>query len=122
VHPGHTRGRRLSWCGKCPPCKGGPFQLMRFLNRLETGRGVHADLEALENLCRILPGSGKARRREKPSCQRFRSRARRQGYPVLFTPTGALVQRLPSRWNFQPAWFFCAWSNPNTSKRGHRAM
>jgi len=46
-------------CGQCPPCKGGTFQLMRLLNRLDTGRGVRADLDALENLCRILPGSGR---------------------------------------------------------------
>ena len=46
-------------CGQCPPCKGGTFQLMRLLNRIDTGRGVRADLEALENLCRILPGSGR---------------------------------------------------------------
>ncbi|ALL70558.1 NADH-quinone oxidoreductase chain F 2 (plasmid) [Paraburkholderia caribensis MBA4] len=46
-------------CGQCPPCKGGTFQMMRLLNRLDTGRGVRADLEALENLCRILPGSGR---------------------------------------------------------------
>ncbi|QGZ58617.1 complex I 51 kDa subunit family protein [Paraburkholderia acidiphila] len=46
-------------CGQCPPCKGGTFQLMRLLNRLDTGRGVRADLDSLENLCRILPGSGR---------------------------------------------------------------
>ncbi|WP_019450925.1 NADH-ubiquinone oxidoreductase-F iron-sulfur binding region domain-containing protein [Cupriavidus sp. BIS7] len=46
-------------CGQCPPCKGGTFQLMRILNRIDTGRGVHSDLESLENLCRILPGSGR---------------------------------------------------------------
>jgi NADH-quinone oxidoreductase subunit F len=46
-------------CGQCPPCKGGTFQLTRLLNRIDTGRGVHGDLEALENLCRILPGSGR---------------------------------------------------------------
>ena len=46
-------------CGQCPPCKGGTFQLTRLLNRIDTGRGVRADLEALENLCRILPGSGR---------------------------------------------------------------
>jgi len=46
-------------CGQCPPCKGGTFQLMRILNRIDTGRGVRADLEALENLCRLLPGSGR---------------------------------------------------------------
>jgi NADH-quinone oxidoreductase subunit F len=46
-------------CGQCPPCKGGTFQMMQILNRIDTGRGVRADLEALENLCRILPGSGR---------------------------------------------------------------
>jgi NADH-quinone oxidoreductase subunit F len=46
-------------CGQCPPCKGGTFQLTRLLNRIDTGRGVRADLEALENLCSILPGSGR---------------------------------------------------------------
>ncbi|MBB5402683.1 complex I 51 kDa subunit family protein [Paraburkholderia youngii] len=46
-------------CGQCPPCKGGTFQMMRLLNRLDTGRGVRADLDALENLCRVLPGSGR---------------------------------------------------------------
>ena len=46
-------------CGQCPSCRGGTFQLMRLLNRIDTGRGVRADLEALENLCRLLPGSGR---------------------------------------------------------------
>jgi len=46
-------------CGQCPPCKGGTFQLARVLNRIDTGRGVRADLEALQNLCRLLPGSGR---------------------------------------------------------------
>jgi NADH-quinone oxidoreductase subunit F len=46
-------------CGQCPPCKGGTFQLMRLLNRIDTGRGVRGDMEALEQLCRILPGSGR---------------------------------------------------------------
>ncbi|MCC8404074.1 SLBB domain-containing protein [Paraburkholderia sp. MMS20-SJTN17] len=46
-------------CGQCPPCKGGTFQMMRLLNRLDTGRGVRADLVALENLCCVLPGSGR---------------------------------------------------------------
>ncbi len=46
-------------CGQCPSCKGGTFQLMRLLNRIDTGRGVRADLDALANLCRILPGSGR---------------------------------------------------------------
>ncbi len=46
-------------CGQCPPCKGGTFQLTRLLNRIDIGRGVRADLDALQNLCRILPGSGR---------------------------------------------------------------
>ena len=46
-------------CGQCPPCKGGTFQMARLLHRIDTGRGVRADLESLENLCRILPGSGR---------------------------------------------------------------
>jgi NADH-quinone oxidoreductase subunit F len=46
-------------CGQCPPCKGGTFQLTRLLDRIDTGRAVRADLVALENLCRILPGSGR---------------------------------------------------------------
>ena len=46
-------------CGQCPSCKGGTFQLTRLLNRIDTGRGVRDDLLALENLCRILPGSGR---------------------------------------------------------------
>jgi NADH-quinone oxidoreductase subunit F len=46
-------------CGQCPPCKGGTFQLTRLLERIEGGRGSRADLDALENLCTILPGSGR---------------------------------------------------------------
>jgi NADH-quinone oxidoreductase subunit F len=46
-------------CGQCPPCKGGTYQMARLLHRIDTGRGVRADLESLENLCRILPGSGR---------------------------------------------------------------
>ena len=39
-------------CGQCPPCKGGTFQMSRLLNRIDTGRGVRRDLEAL---ARSLP-------------------------------------------------------------------
>jgi NADH-quinone oxidoreductase subunit F len=46
-------------CGQCPPCKGGTFQMARLLNRIDTGRGVRRDLDALHNLCSILPGSGR---------------------------------------------------------------
>jgi len=46
-------------CGQCPPCKSGTFQLARVLNRIDTGRGVKSDLDALANLCSLLPGSGR---------------------------------------------------------------
>jgi NADH-quinone oxidoreductase subunit F len=46
-------------CGQCPPCKGGTFQMSRLLNRIDTGRGVRRDLDALRSLCAILPGSGR---------------------------------------------------------------
>ena len=46
-------------CGQCPPCKGGTLQLSRLLNRIDTGKGIQADLDALADLCRILPGSGR---------------------------------------------------------------
>lgn len=46
-------------CGQCPPCKGGTFQMSRLLNRIDTGRGTPHDLDALRNLCGLLPGSGR---------------------------------------------------------------
>ncbi|MCD7097056.1 NADH-ubiquinone oxidoreductase-F iron-sulfur binding region domain-containing protein [Stenotrophomonas sp. MMGLT7] len=46
-------------CGQCPPCKCGTFQMARLLDRLDTGHGTVDDLRALQNLCRILPGSGR---------------------------------------------------------------
>ncbi|MEE7560921.1 NADH-quinone oxidoreductase subunit F, partial [Xanthomonas sp. Kuri4-2] len=46
-------------CGQCPPCKGGTFQMARLLDRIDTGHGTQDDLRALDNLCRILPGSGR---------------------------------------------------------------
>jgi NADH-quinone oxidoreductase subunit F len=33
--------------------------MARLLNRIDTGRGVRRDLDALHNLCSILPGSGR---------------------------------------------------------------
>jgi NADH-quinone oxidoreductase subunit F len=33
--------------------------MSRLLNRIDTGRGVRRDLDALRNLCSILPGSGR---------------------------------------------------------------
>ncbi len=46
-------------CGQCPPCKGGTLQMARLLDRIDTGYGTQDDLRALDNLCRILPGSGR---------------------------------------------------------------
>jgi NADH-quinone oxidoreductase subunit F len=46
-------------CGQCPPCSVGTHQIARLLRRIDTGRGTPADLDALDNLCRLLPGSGR---------------------------------------------------------------
>ncbi|HZV54712.1 MAG TPA: NADH-ubiquinone oxidoreductase-F iron-sulfur binding region domain-containing protein [Rhodocyclaceae bacterium] len=48
-----------SSCGQCPPCKSGTATLSRLLDRIDTGRGTNADLATLENLCAMLPGSGR---------------------------------------------------------------
>jgi NADH-quinone oxidoreductase subunit F len=47
-----------SSCGQCPSCKTGTFYISMLLDRIDTGRGTRADLDALVNLCKILPGSG----------------------------------------------------------------
>jgi NADH-quinone oxidoreductase subunit F len=46
-------------CGQCPPCKVGTHQVSRILGRIEAGAGRPGDLEALENLTQLLPGSGR---------------------------------------------------------------
>lgn len=46
-------------CGQCPPCKTGTYQLAQLLRRIDTGSGLNRDLQALESLCRLLPGSGR---------------------------------------------------------------
>jgi len=46
-------------CGQCPPCKSGTFQIARILERFNSGSSTQGDLAALENLCKILPGSGR---------------------------------------------------------------
>jgi len=48
-----------SSCGQCPPCKTGTATMSRLLDRIDTGRGTAADLNTLENLCAMLPGSGR---------------------------------------------------------------
>lgn len=46
-------------CGQCPSCKIGTHQVARILERIEAGNGRPGDLEALENLTQLLPGSGR---------------------------------------------------------------
>lgn len=46
-------------CGQCPPCKIGTHQVSRILERIEGGAGRPGDLQALENLAALLPGSGR---------------------------------------------------------------
>lgn len=48
-----------SSCGQCPPCKTGTATLSRLIDRIDTGRGTAEDLATLENLCAMLPGSGR---------------------------------------------------------------
>lgn len=48
-----------SSCGQCPPCKSGTATLSRLIDRIDTGRGTADDLATLENLCAMLPGSGR---------------------------------------------------------------
>jgi len=46
-------------CGQCPPCKTGTYQLATLLRRIDTGHATRADLEAVRQLCDLLPGSGR---------------------------------------------------------------
>lgn len=46
-------------CGQCTSCKTGTYQLSRLLRRIDTGMGLSNDIRALENLCSLLPGSGR---------------------------------------------------------------
>jgi NADH-quinone oxidoreductase subunit F len=48
-----------SSCGQCNSCKVGTATMSRLLDRIDTGRGTAADLTTLENLCTMLPGSGR---------------------------------------------------------------
>lgn len=48
-----------SSCGQCPSCKSGTYYFSMLLDKIDTGRGTNADLKNIENLCKILPGSGK---------------------------------------------------------------
>jgi len=48
-----------SSCGQCNSCKVGTATMSRLLDRIDTGRGTASDLNTLENLCTMLPGSGR---------------------------------------------------------------
>jgi NADH-quinone oxidoreductase subunit F len=48
-----------SSCGQCPSCKTGTYYIAMLLNKIDMGLGRRADLDALINLCDILPGSGR---------------------------------------------------------------
>lgn len=48
-----------SSCGQCPSCKIGTHQAARLLQRIEQGWGQPDDLQALDNLVALLPGSGR---------------------------------------------------------------
>ncbi len=48
-----------SSCGQCNSCKVGTATMSRLLDRIDTGRGTASDLASLENLCVMLPGSGR---------------------------------------------------------------
>jgi NADH-quinone oxidoreductase subunit F len=41
-------------CGKCVPCRVGLDKSLRMLNRFTTGEANHADLDALDELCRMI--------------------------------------------------------------------
>jgi bidirectional [NiFe] hydrogenase diaphorase subunit len=41
-------------CGKCTPCRAGTRQALRILDAICTGQGNEADLQQLEELCRLM--------------------------------------------------------------------
>lgn len=48
-----------SSCGQCMSCKTGTATMSLLLDRIDTGRGTATDLATLENLCAMLPGTGR---------------------------------------------------------------
>lgn len=48
-----------SSCGQCPPCTNGTADLARLTRKIATGAARRQDLEQLDGLCQILPGSGR---------------------------------------------------------------
>jgi NADH-quinone oxidoreductase subunit F len=45
-------------CGQCPPCSLGTVHMSELLERIESGDGERADLDALIQLCGIVKGKG----------------------------------------------------------------
>jgi NADH-quinone oxidoreductase subunit F len=48
-----------SSCGQCTSCRTGTATMSLLLDRIDTGRGTATDLATLENLCAMLPGTGR---------------------------------------------------------------
>lgn len=46
-------------CGQCPGCKIGTREMAGLLRTIDAGRGTRADLDHIERLCAMLPGSGR---------------------------------------------------------------
>ena len=46
-------------CGQCPSCSIGTQQMARLLRRIDTGASGPEDVDHLESLCHLLPGSGR---------------------------------------------------------------
>jgi NADH-quinone oxidoreductase subunit F len=46
-------------CGQCPSCRLGTREMSVLLRTIDAGRGVPADLDHLDRLCLMLPGSGR---------------------------------------------------------------
>ncbi len=46
-------------CGQCPSCSIGTQQMARLLRRIDTGAAGPEDVDHLESLCHVLPGSGR---------------------------------------------------------------
>jgi len=46
-------------CGQCPSCKTGTYYLSQLISKIYYEKGAGSDLDQIEDLCRLLPGSGK---------------------------------------------------------------
>jgi NADH:ubiquinone oxidoreductase subunit F (NADH-binding) len=41
-------------CGKCAPCRVGGFQMLQLLEKIHSGKGGPADIEAIRRICRCM--------------------------------------------------------------------